>query len=130
MEHPDKSTNGWAGVWFIKYSAIYGFPLLFVCIAFMDSEGWFLILAGYLTLAVTFLAWRDANEQVTWRWRIGLAAVMTVSLAFTAMIAFIPTGDANICYDRVSKPHMWAPFVNRGPDPNCQGTPLEQVKLD
>lgn len=128
MRHPDSGNERWGDVWFIKYAALFGAPLLFLIIAFHDREGWFVGLTTYLFCSVSFFAWRSIDERVTLRWRIGLAAVMLLSTAYAVMVALAGPGDTTICYDRISQPHRWAPMQNLGPDPNCRGTPLQNVK--
>jgi hypothetical protein len=130
MQHPDSDSAQWGAIWFAKYAFYFGFPLVALFIAFHERSGWFAGLSAYWFLAVVIFAWRAVNANVALGWRIGLVGVMLASWAFTLAWAFAPPGDTKICYDRLDKPHVWSTTINRGPDPYCDGIPLQDVELD
>lgn len=128
MKHPDSDTSTWPHIWLAKYAVLYGLVLAFLVMAFYEQDYWFLGLSAYLTGATAFFARRAANERIAWGWRTGLAAIILTCWAFATVIVFATPGDTKICYDRLSKPHIWAPTFNMGPDPLCDGIPLRDVK--
>lgn len=130
MEHPASDSAQWGGIWFAKYAAYFGLPLVLLFAIFHDRPAWFAGLSAYWFASITFFAWRATNAQVAWGWRIGLGLVMLGAWSFTLAWAFAPAGDTKICYDRLEKPHIWSPIINRGPDPYCDGIPLQDVQVD
>lgn len=128
MQHPDSDNARWGGIWFAKYSAMFVFPILILVVFFYDDDGWFLGLSAYWAASITLLAWRKVSVAIGRGWRIGLAIVMAVSWAYaTAFVLGVP-GDTKICYDRVRAATRGSTTVNLGPDPYCDGIPLQDVK--
>ena len=130
MHHPDSNSARWGGIWFSIYSAMFVFPVLLLVVFFHDEDGWFLGISAYWAASIALLAWRKLNVDTGWRWRIGLILVIVVSWAYaTAFVLAVP-GDTKICYDRVRAATRGSATVNLGPDPLCEGIPLQDVEVD
>ena len=127
MRHPDNDTSLWPRIWLAKYGVLHGLVLAFLVMAFYAQDYWFFGLSAYVTAATALFAWRAANHRVTRGWRISLGLIILASWAFAAVIVLATPGDTKICYDRLRQPHRWAPTVNIGPDPLCDGIPVRDV---
>lgn len=130
MRHPESGSASWGGLWFAKFCLYFVVPLVFLVIAFHDREAWFVGLSVYWIAAIVFFARRASGPNVSLLWRLGLGAVMLASWGYAMLAVYAPTDGTRICYDRIITPHRWAMAVNLGPDPLCDGIPLDQVVVD
>lgn len=117
-------------VWFAIYAALFVLPLFILAVVFRDHDGWFLRLSILWALSVALLAWRGARGAIHWAWGALLARVMAGSWAYCTLLVLAVPGDTQICYDRVRPAGRGNMGYNLGPDPLCDGTPLQEVQTD
>lgn len=117
-------------VWFAIYAALFVLPLVILLVVFLDHDDWFLRLSIFWALSVALLASRGTRGAIHWTWRALLAFVMAGSWAYCTLLVLAAPGDTQICYDRVSPASRTSLGYNLGPDPLCDGTPLQEVETD
>ena len=117
----------WPFYWFAINAVLYCAPSVVLGLVLLDREWFFVTLSVCLTFGMLVLAWRVADERIGILWWAMLLGVMALCCGYMTAVVFWPEGDTPICYDRVSQSHFRGPLVNRGPDPMCQGIPLQNL---
>lgn len=130
VQHPDRGTGRWQLVWFATYALLFFPALLALLITFHEHDGWFLTLSTFLLGAVSLLAWRAARGQVGRVWQAALTLGFVAAWGYTNALVQSSPGDTAICYDRIETTAYRGPMINRGPDPACIGTAVQNIETN